>query len=76
MTCEDCTKAAEQRWHGYSGSCKGCAARAVARGPNFAYARKTGTQNWRYRDELRLMGVTHDQVKAAHAADIHERSTT
>lgn len=68
-TCPDCAAAAKRRWHGFSANCKGCAARAVARGHNYRRCLKAGRQDRQYRDELALVGVTHDQVRAAAAAD-------
>jgi hypothetical protein len=73
MTCPACLAAQRELSHLFFAACPGCAARSVARGPNFAEARKTGRQDWKYRDELRLLKVTHDQVKAAHASDFINR---
>lgn len=67
--CADCVQATLGPWHGFHHGCPGCAARAVARGPNFAKSRAEGTQTRRYRDELDLLKVTHQQVVAAAAAD-------
>lgn len=67
--CTDCTHAAMGPWHGFSAGCQGCAARAVARGPNFSASRKLGNQTRRYRDELAMLGVTHEQVQSAAAND-------
>jgi hypothetical protein len=73
MICRACESSTRQVCHEFHADCTGCAARSVARGPNFAEARKTGRQDWKYRDELRLLKVTHDQVKAAHASDFINR---
>lgn len=67
--CRDCTKAAERRWHGFTADCPGCAARAVARGPNYRASRDNGQPTWQYRAELQQMQVTHQQVRAAAAID-------
>ena len=67
--CPDCLAAAAKLHHGFSSDCPGCAARAVARGPNFRRARDTGVQDWRYRAELEALKVTHDDVKRAAVAD-------
>lgn len=67
--CDDCTKAAAELWHCFTSGCPGCAARAVARGPNFHRCRLAGRQDRRYREELALVGVTHQQVLQAAAAD-------
>jgi len=68
--CADCTQATLTTWHGFTMGCKGCAARAVSRGPNFARARAEGKQDRRYRDELQLVDVTHGQVLEAAKADV------
>jgi len=65
MSCEDCTKAATQVWHGFTMGCQGCCARATARGPNFHRVRTTGSQDRPYRAQLQQFGLTHEQVKAA-----------
>lgn len=67
--CADCVQATLGPWHGFSYHCEGCAARAVARGPNYRRARDSGSQHRVYRAELESMGVTHSQVVAAAAAD-------
>lgn len=61
--CADCVKAKLGPWHGFTALCNGCAARAVARGPNYAASRKEGVLTRLYRAELELLGVTHDQVR-------------
>lgn len=67
--CADCVQATLGPWHGFRHHCEGCAARAVARGPNYRRARDSGSQHRVYRAELEAMGVTHHQVVAAAAAD-------
>lgn len=67
--CEDCVKATLGPWHGFTGGCAGCAARAVSRGPNFDRVRKAGMRDRLYRSELELVGVTHEQVREAAKAD-------
>ena len=67
--CPDCAKAAAGVWHGFRAGCQGCCARATARGPNFARVRTTGSQDRQYRAQLQQFGLTHEQVKAAAAAD-------
>lgn len=74
--CADCTQAALGPWHGFRAGCKGCAARAVARGPNFYRCKAQGQQDRRYRDELELMKVTHDQVREAAKADAMRQGST
>lgn len=73
MTCDACATASHEVSHDFRDGCKGCAARAVARGPNFARCRKEGRQDRRYRSELELLGVTHAEVLQAHAADALNR---
>lgn len=69
MTCIDCTQSAERLWHGFTAICKGCQARAIARGPHFSEARRTGRQTAGYQALLRQFALTHAEVKAAHEAD-------
>jgi hypothetical protein len=79
MTCDACEAAHRKVWHIFHAGCKGCAARAVARGPNFHEARQTGRGGWRYRAELQQFGLTHEEVKAEAALDVlhqRERATT
>lgn len=66
MNCPDCQAAATDRLHaGYRSGCKGCAARAVARGPHFHRCRTAGKQDREYRALLAAVGVTHDEVVRA-----------
>lgn len=69
MTCPDCAKAQQKRWHGFS-DCAGCRARAISRDPRFAAARKEGRQTPEYRRMLEQAQVTHDEVKAQAASDV------
>lgn len=69
MNCPDCTQSAARDWHGFTADCPGCAARAVARGPNYRESLATSRQTSKYRAELDLLKVTHDQVKAAAQSD-------
>ncbi|MBE7420640.1 MAG: hypothetical protein HS128_23335 [Ideonella sp.] len=61
--------AAAQLHHGFRAGCAGCAARSAARSQHFFAARRAGSQSWEYRELLRLLGVSHEQVKAAYASD-------
>jgi tRNA(Ile2) C34 agmatinyltransferase TiaS len=67
--CADCTQATLGPWHSFTANCPGCAARAVSRGPNFFRCRAQGKQDRLYREELQLVGVTHDQVLQAVQSD-------
>ena len=69
MTCIDCTQSAQRLWHRFQASCKGCQARAIARGPHFSEARRTGWQTASYQALLGQFALTHAEVKAAHSAD-------
>lgn len=69
MTCEDCQLAAERLHHSYRSGCKGCAARAVARGPDFFRCRTVGKQDQKYRQLLEAVGVTHEAAMAAAQVD-------
>lgn len=67
--CPDCAASARAPWHGFRAACSGCAARAVSRGPNYRRCLTAGMQDRLYRDELELLGVTHQAVREAAAAD-------
>ena len=69
MTCTACTDAARKVSHLFHAGCRGCCARACARGQDFQRVRKQGVQDHRYRLALQQFGLTHDEVKAANAAD-------
>ena len=69
--CSDCDLAAKRPWHGFFAGCPGCKARSVARSPQFFAVRKAGQQNRHYRALLEQMGVEHEAVKTAAAADVH-----
>lgn len=71
--CPDCYLAAKELHHGFRMGCRGCAARAVSRGPNYRRVRQAGALDRQYRGELDALGVTHDEVKAAAAADAIDR---
>lgn len=74
MTCPACTQAAAvPHWGEFVADCRGCCARAAARSPQFFAARQTGTQTRAYRALLEQFGLTHDEVRAAHAADAHAK---
>lgn len=67
--CPDCVKATLGPWHGFTGGCKGCAARALSRSPDFARVRKAGMLDRAYRAALELYGVTHEQAREAAKTD-------
>jgi hypothetical protein len=69
MTCLACEKAAQRVSHEFRANCRGCCARACARGQDFHRVRKQGVQDHRYRLALQQFGLSHDEVKAAAAAD-------
>lgn len=69
-TCDNCKAAAERLWHGFTGGCKGCCARAAARSPQAFKARKAGDRyDADYRGLLAQFGLTHNDVLVAHQAD-------
>lgn len=69
MSCVHC-EAATVRLHGtFATGCPGCIARAIGRGPDFARVRAAGRLDSNYTAALQAAGVTHEQVKAAVAAD-------
>lgn len=55
-------------WY-FTAHCRGCCARSAARSPHFFDSRKTERQTTGYRMLLQQFGLTHDEVKAAYAAD-------
>ncbi len=67
--CADCETASQQLWHGFMAQCPGCQARALSRGPEFAESAARRRQSSEYVAQLKRLGLTHEQVKAAHAAD-------
>ena len=69
LQCPDCALAERCRWHGFTATCKGCKARAAARSPECHEARTENRQTQGYRQLLKALGVTHEDVKAAAAAD-------
>lgn len=69
MTCEACTTSAERVFHEFRQGCMDCCARAIARGHHFFRVRQAGQQDRQYRALLQQFGATHEQVKAAYAAD-------
>lgn len=69
MTCPACQRAAERVSHLFEANCRGCCARAVARGQDFRRVRLAGVQDHRYRLALQQFSLTHDEVKSAAAAD-------
>jgi hypothetical protein len=69
MSCPECIKAMAGPWAIFRAGCKGCQARAVARGPNCWASLRAGKQLPAYRDELRRMELTHEQVKDAATSD-------
>ncbi len=69
MTCHHCILAAKKRHHGFEAGCAGCAARSLVRSPHWRRVQQAGVQDRYYRLALAQHGVTHDQVRAAAAAD-------
>lgn len=72
-TCAACEQSRVTVSHSFHAGCRGCAARAVSRGPNYRRVRQAGVLDRQYRGELDALGVTHDEVKAAAAADAIDR---
>ena len=67
--CPACIEASLRPSWLFRKGCKGCEARAVARGPDFFRCKLAGRQDREYRALLASVGVTHDEVVAAAAAD-------
>lgn len=74
--CPDCQAAAVGLHHIFRASCKDCTARGIGRGPNFRASATAGRLTSRYQEELRACGVSHEQVKAARAADFEAKGAT
>jgi hypothetical protein len=68
-TCDDCAAAALRPHHIFMATCAGCRARSVARSQPFYLARRAGRQEPDYIALRESLGLTHEQVKAAYAAD-------
>ena len=68
--CPACAEAARQESHLFHDGCRGCCARSAARSPQFSAARKTGRLDRPYRALLEQFDLTHDEVRAAHQADM------
>lgn len=75
MDCQDCARSASELWGGFTSGCKGCQARAAARGPSYFDSKRVGRLTEPYRRLLSTLGLTHDQVKAAEAADYMTKRT-
>ena len=73
MTCEACTIAAEKVSGLFAANCRGCCARAAARSPHFFRVKQAGSLDREYRRLLEQFKLTHDEVKAAYAADADNR---
>ncbi len=69
IDCPACTEAATEVSHYFMAGCKGCTARAFSRMPAFFAARQSSFLDVDFRSALRQAGVTHEEVKAAVAAD-------
>jgi hypothetical protein len=68
-TCPECATSAREPWHHFTGGCKGCAARSIARSPHFHRVSQAGMQDRAYRMALQQFAVSHEEVKAAAASD-------
>ena len=80
MTCPHCLAAAERLHARFDNACRGCRARRVARSNEFwnASQAKPGEHDFdkvrdRYRGLLVQVDVSHQEVKAAAAADFEQR---
>ena len=73
-TCDNCEVAAQRLWHGFTGGCKGCCARAVARSPQYFAAQQAGKITPDYRRLLQQFELQHEEAKAARAADFEARA--
>jgi hypothetical protein len=83
--CPACATATERPHWEFRADCRGCCARSIARSPQFFAARKVGgaagPEVRAYRALLEQVGglvkpaLTHDDVRAAYAADALNRET-
>lgn len=73
--CANCTAAAQRPHGGFTMGCKGCAARAAARSPQYRQARDSGQQTRQYRALLEQYDVTHAEVKDAAGKDFETKVT-
>jgi hypothetical protein len=71
--CAACAKAHAKLSGEFQGGCRGCAARAVSRGPNFRRCRDAGRTDRRYLAECAQHGVSHEEVRAEAARDAANR---
>lgn len=69
MTCENCQKASERPWHEFTANCRGCWARGISRGPDFARVRESKFLDKPYLELLQRTSVTHQEARDAHAVD-------
>lgn len=69
IECFDCMAAACGAHHGFTAKCLGCSARAASRLPHYARVRDAGKLDREYRALLQQFNLTHQQIKAAAAAD-------
>lgn len=67
--CPACLAAAVRMHHVFHSACKGCNARAIARGPDYHRVRTAGKLDSRYKRALDQIGITHADVKRAADAD-------
>lgn len=73
--CTDCLAAAKRAHHGFTANCRGCCARALARGPHFRRVREAGSLDRAYRLALEQFGLDHLEVRAAAQADFESKAT-
>lgn len=72
MTCPNCTAArTDAHWPGYLAGCRGCRVRALASGPAFFAASRSGQITPAYRTALQALldedwKAGHEEVKAEH----------
>ncbi len=70
LTCNDCILASQREYWGFAAGCRGCCARAAARTPHWRRVRDAGMHiDSQYRRLLTQFSLSHEQVRAAAAAD-------
>ena len=68
MTCEDCTRAKTELWHGFRASCKGCIARAFSRSIDAFYVKTLGPMD-AFDNAIKSSEITRKDIQKAAADD-------
>lgn len=78
MSCLNCNRAIAEPWHGFSAGCKGCAARAASRSPQYRAAFHVhggyGLLDRKLQALCDLYEITPQQAVEAAKADAEQRT--